>query len=85
MLLLFGSVRWRQIAARQARIIDNALNDEAMPNQEDDEGAQGGADEARALVWSIPTYALADPGGTERAGDTEYGREDKSLWVVGAW
>src|SRR5262245_2776741 len=53
-----------------------------MPNDQHDEGADRRTEEPGALIGSIPTDALADPGGNECAGDAEPGGQKTPLRVV---
>ena len=45
------------------RIVHNALNDQAMPDKKNHDGAKGRPDKAGTLIRPVPPDALADPRG----------------------
>ena len=53
-----------------------------MPDEQDDQRADNGADQARALIGPVPADRLADEGGEEGAGDAEQRRENETGWIV---
>jgi len=53
-----------------------------MPDKQDDERADDGADQARALIGPIPADRLTDEGGDESVGNAEQRRENKTGWIV---
>lgn len=54
-----------------------------MPNEQDDDRADGGANQTGPLIEPIPADRLADEGCDEGAHDAKHGREDKAAWI--AW
>ena len=55
-----------------------------MPDKQHNDRAYGCADEARALVWSIPTDRLANPGCKKRSTNAENRREQETGRIVGS-
>jgi hypothetical protein len=57
-----------------------------VPDEQDDERADNGADEARALIGPVPADRLTDEGGDESAGNAEQRRGIKpaGLFCPGA-
>jgi hypothetical protein len=49
------------LGARDAGVSDHVLHGEAMPNDEDNDGANRSTHESRALIGPIPANALSDP------------------------
>ena len=53
-----------------------------MPDEQDDERTNNGANQARALIGPVPADRLTDEGGDESAGDAEHRRENEPGWIV---
>jgi ATP-dependent Clp protease adaptor protein ClpS len=53
-----------------------------VPNEQDDQCADNGANQARALIGPVPTDRLADKSGDESAGDAEQRRENETGWII---
>src|SRR5204863_3485575 len=54
------------------------------PDEQHDQRADGGGDEAGALVRAVMADGLTDPGRQERAGNAEHGGQDKAARIVRA-
>ena len=67
---------------RCARIADGAVDHEPVPDEQDDQRADGRGDEARALIDPVPADGLADEGGEECAGNSEQRGQDEARRVV---
>src|SRR4051794_33496871 len=48
------------------------MGDEPVPDEQDDQRVEGGADKSRALIKSVPADGLPDERREERAGDSEH-------------
>jgi hypothetical protein len=59
------------------------MGDKPVPDEEDDQGANNGSDQARALIETVPPNGLADEGGQEGADNPKYRRQYESLRIVG--
>src|SRR5262249_55720335 len=64
------------------RITDDAVDDEPVPYEQDDQRAHRGGDEAGALVGPVPAEGLAQKRGEERAHDSKHGRQNETAWIV---
>jgi len=53
-----------------------ARGDKSVPDEQNNDRSDGGTDEARALVRTIPTDRLTDPRHDKRPGDSELRGED---------
>src|SRR5882757_10159548 len=63
---------------------DHAAGHQPVPDEQHDQGADGGGDEARALIGAVMADRLADEGGQKRTDDAEYRGQDEPARVVGA-
>src|SRR5215471_5603786 len=54
--------------------------DDRTIDRQDQHGANDGANEARALLRSIPADLLPEPGGKDRADNAEQCRDDEPAW-----
>src|SRR5690349_135319 len=59
-----------------------AARDQPVPDEQHHQRADGGGDEAGALVGAVMADRLADPGRQESAGDAEDGGEDEPARIV---
>src|SRR6185312_11990537 len=57
---------------------NHTRSNEPVPDEQDEDRANGSTDKARALVSAIPADRLAEPGSQECAGNAEYGGQDES-------
>jgi hypothetical protein len=73
----------RPIGTSDARVTDNPLDCEAVPNEKHNQRADYRTHKARALIRPIPADALAEPRGNECTCNAKCGRDDKALRVVG--
>src|SRR5215813_14958085 len=65
-----------------ARIADDAIYHESVPDKQHDERPEGCADETCALIEPVPADGLADEGGDESAGDSQRSGKDEALRFV---
>src|SRR5688500_18375823 len=65
-------------------ISDDAVSDQSVPDEENDDRANGCADEARALVGPVPADGLADECREERSCDADDNGEDETGGIVGS-
>src|SRR5215831_5539414 len=65
-----------------SQIADHAAGDQAVPDEQHDQRADGGGDKARALVGTVMADRLAHEGREEGAGDAEQGGEDEAPRIV---
>ncbi len=61
----------------QSFIVLGAASREPVPYEQDNQRADGGGDEAGALVRPVPADCLADEGGNERTCDSQQCREEE--------
>ena len=54
-----------------------------MPYEQDDNRADGSADQSRTLIGTIPPNGLTNERGEERPDDTKHRREDEAGGIVG--
>src|SRR6185312_2632260 len=80
-----GQGACRRSRSARAGIGKDAMHDEPVPDEEHDERADRGADEARTLVEPIPADRLADEGRDEGADDPQHRRQDEAPRLVGPW
>src|SRR5947209_14144462 len=80
-----SNVTARSGIARSRWIADRAIDHQPMPNEQHQNRAEGGANQACTLIQAVPTDALADKGGQECPGDAKDGRENEAGWIVGSW
>src|SRR3954464_6692446 len=59
-----------------------AARDQAIPDEQYDQRADGSGDEPRALVGAVMAHGLSDPGGEKRSGDAEYRGQDETRRIV---
>lgn len=73
---------WR---AGYAWITHDATGHEPIPDEQYDQRADRGADQASALIKPIPPDRLTDERGDEGACDPEQRRENEARWIVRTW
>src|SRR5215467_13610747 len=78
------SAAWRPCAGIgvSARVGNGVVNDEPVPDEQDDERAKGRRDEAGALVDPIPADGLADEGGQKSACYSKHGGQNETTRIV---
>src|SRR6267378_4638196 len=67
-----------------ARIGNHAARHQPVLDEQHYQRADGGGDEARALIRPVMADGLADEGREKRAGNAEHGGEDESAGIVRA-
>src|SRR5437016_10639059 len=83
--LKISNVTTRSGIARSPWIADRAIDDQPMPNEQHQNCAESGANQACSLIQAVPADALADKGGQECAGDAKHGRQNEAGRIVGSW
>ena len=61
------------------------MNDEPVPDEQDDKRPDGRGDEAGTLVEPIPAEGLADEGRQKSTCDSKHGGQDETAWIVRSW
>src|SRR5215470_9354962 len=81
---LCGSAAWRRCAGIgvSAWVGNGAVNDEPVPDEQDDERTECGCDEAGALVEPIPAESLADERRQEGTCDSEHGGQNEPARII---
>lgn len=74
----------RPVGTSDARVTDNPLDGEAVPNEKNNQRTDCRTDKTRALVRPIPADALAEPRGNECTCNAKRGRDEEALRVIGA-
>jgi hypothetical protein len=74
----------RPVGTSDARVTDNPLDCEAVPNEKHNQRADCRTDKTRAFIRPIPAHALAEPRGNECTCNAKCSRDDKALRVIGA-
>ena len=70
-------------ASRSDAVIrDDAPGHQAVPDEQNDQRADGGANKSGELMGTIPTGGLTDISCEDRPDEAERGGEDKTLWRV---
>src|ERR1700752_2351335 len=62
-----------------------ATCDQPVPDEQHHQRADGGGDEAGALVRAVMADGLADPGCQERTHDAEHRGQDEAARIVRSW
>jgi hypothetical protein len=70
------------VGAGSAWIAHNVVDDQSVPDEQHDQRADAGADQAGALVEPVPSDGLTDEGGEESARDPEQCRQDETARLV---
>src|SRR5262245_28610600 len=65
-----------------ARVANDAMNHEPIPDEQHDERADRSGDETSTLIEPVPADALTDEGGDEGAGDSKHGGKDEAFRLV---
>src|SRR5262252_2068958 len=65
-----------------ARIPNDAMDHEPVPDEQHDERAERRGDETGTLIGPVPADGLADKGGDEGAGDTQRSGQDEAFRLV---
>ena len=63
-------------------IRDGAPGYKSVPDEQNDQRADGRANKSGELVWPIPTGGVTNKSCEDRPDDAEHGGEDKTLWRV---
>src|SRR5262245_20498759 len=68
-----------------ARVANDAMNHEPVPDEQHDKRADCRGDETGALIEPVPADALTDEGGDEGASDSQRGGKDEAFRLVRTW
>jgi hypothetical protein len=68
-----------------AGIRDDTRCNESIPDEQNDDGSDGCADEPGALIGPVPADHLAEKCRQEGSADAKHGGENETRWIIRPW